>query len=105
MHGYSHVTRHITEPLGVPALAARMWKEEWVVTPGHRRWQLKKETELATWTWGYFSPLGSTLWPIEFHQTFRMPELTSDSSVTPRKITNSFIHKMTVCKYEVFGKS
>lgn len=64
---------------------------------------LRKRLELATWTWGYF-PLGQHAAAVELLlQTFRMPELTSDSSVTSEKLlTLSSINETVFRKYEVF---
>lgn len=75
--------------LGVSALAARMWKKEWVMNlPGHRRWHLGVKKRDLSWQLGHGDSLpfgqhpmavGALTWP------FRMPELTSDSSVTSGK--------------------
>ena len=63
--------------LGVPALAARMWTEEWVVNlPGCRRWQPGVQKRDLSWHLGHGDILPCGCW------TFRMPELTSDHSVT-----------------------
>ena len=40
--------------LGVPALAARMWKKKWVMNfRGHRRWQLGVKKRDLSWQLGH----------------------------------------------------